>query len=354
MRFQAPASTLADAVGAASRAVRGRSSVPILECLMVIADDGRLSFVGTDMDSEVCATCPDASVSSVGSCCVSARLLKDFLGHVGGLVSVSLANNILTISTGRSRIDLPTMDAGAFPRFDVGEAPHEVSAEAFSFCLPFCGTEEAKYFLMGVNFSPSGACGTNGHRLAYDREATAPISATIPTGAAPLVAAIKGARLFVGGATWRAEGENIRVAGRLLGGDYPDWPRLAIHGPKVAEIHADGLHDAVATAMVGCDDKSNALMISGADEEIVVRAERGVRVDASCDAEVFVPFGGCMNGRYLLSALKALSGKALEATAADAVVHLCVAGDAGRGIFIYGIRSAEDNWPKSSVKAGAA
>ena len=63
MNFQSETKALLHAVTAASKGVVSRSTIPVLECLLLRAEDNTLRLTGTNMDAEVTATC-EAAVAS--------------------------------------------------------------------------------------------------------------------------------------------------------------------------------------------------------------------------------------------------------------------------------------------------
>lgn len=74
---------LARALTAVQKAVEKRTTIPILSCVLLTAEDGKLAVRGTDLDIEISANVP-ATVSADGSAAVDAGRLGDIAKKLTG------------------------------------------------------------------------------------------------------------------------------------------------------------------------------------------------------------------------------------------------------------------------------
>ncbi|KRS17515.1 DNA polymerase III subunit beta [Roseovarius indicus] len=250
MRFQVEAPQIRAAVEAASIPLR-RGHVPILDCLHVIADGGRLRFIGTNMDVEAQATC-EASVSDEGSCNVNAADLARVVKSSSGVISAHVDDIYLRLESAGSNVALPALDQ-EFPRLKKPEDHEEIedAERAFRGLTPFMLKDEHNA-MGGVCLDEGNAVATTGKRLARFG-ITGGKGQVIPGAAIPAICkAMKpGARLFVGERTWRVEAENMALAGKLVEAKFPPWRRIVIERSPICSFDADEMLVAIDRATIG-------------------------------------------------------------------------------------------------------
>jgi DNA polymerase-3 subunit beta len=126
MKFSIAKSALFDLVGRAAGVASGRSTMPVLACVLLCAADGKVSCRATDLTMSVVGAA-DAEVKETGSVCVSA---KDLLERVKNLptgdVAVSVdAKMSLQLKSAASprKYKLSGLESGMFPPAEAfGEA----------------------------------------------------------------------------------------------------------------------------------------------------------------------------------------------------------------------------------------
>ncbi|WP_075216107.1 DNA polymerase III subunit beta, partial [Mongoliimonas terrestris] len=193
MHITIPRAALAQATGLVQRIVERRNTIPILSNLALIAEDGTLTIVATDLDIEA-RTTVQATIVRSGRITVPAHMFADVAGKLpDGLVTIDdgKADGRLVVSAGRSRFQLQTLPFDDFPpmtaedlptRFELPKADLE---RMFGRTQMAVSTEEVRYYLNGVFLhAPPGvdppvlrAVATDGHRLAR-------LDAPLPAGAA--------------------------------------------------------------------------------------------------------------------------------------------------------------------------
>lgn len=182
MKFTIDKSVIAKAIARASSIVSRRTTIPILQNVVLRADGNELLLRTTDLDLEVSLSV-EADISVAGSTTVPAALLSDIVRKLSGeLVSFSMdaEGQTMTVSAGRSKFKLQCLPETDFPDMSVGAFSH-------SFTLPVAdlkkiigrtkfamSTEETRYYLNGIYLHACNELGrdvlrsvaTDGHRLA--------------------------------------------------------------------------------------------------------------------------------------------------------------------------------------------
>lgn len=130
MKFSCEKETLLSLIGTASRAVTGKSAMPLLEGLLVTADANTLTLTGYDLSMGI-RTTTKADVIEPGSIVLNARLFYDIVRKLPqDVVYLETDDKLLTtIKCGRAVFNLIATEADEYP------ALAEVSAET-GFSLP--------------------------------------------------------------------------------------------------------------------------------------------------------------------------------------------------------------------------
>lgn len=355
MKFEVETKTLLRAVTAASKVISGRNVIPVLECLLLRAEDNALRLTGTDMDAEIAATC-EAAVSAPGPLAVHADDLRRFLASLpaGSLTYASVEEDRLLLRAGRATASISTLPAADFPTFPVDAAPHEVpgAAEAFGFCAPYASDEEARYYLKGVYFSPDGTVATDGHRLGVT-PVTSEVVAIVPINMAKVIKPLldAGGRLFLGERVWRVEVEGVTAMGKLIDGAFPQWQRALPAQNPVFAADTDDILSALRTATL--DGVATSAFLTSGDGVIAISGEGHQRASAEAEfrAEIATPFAGCISTKYLQSVLAPFAGSVIEAFGASGVLGFRAVGKPEWVTVVYCMRHPQSAWPE--VRAAA-
>lgn len=130
MKFSCEKEILLGLLGTASRAVTGKSSMPLLEGLLICADASTLTVTGYDMSIGI-RTTTETDVVEPGSIVINARLLLDIVRKLpNDVVYIETDDKLMTtVKCGRAVFNLAATEADEFP------ALAEVSS-ATGFSLP--------------------------------------------------------------------------------------------------------------------------------------------------------------------------------------------------------------------------
>ncbi len=190
-----PAGVLRQVLAIASTATEKRPSVPILGNLLISAEAGTLTAIGTDLEERVTAHSPCAGKLSPFT--VSAHRTNAILESLPADALVTLrrdeGNGLAILSTAAMEARLQTLPASDFPKPHTQKAIAEWRITAGEFRDLFgraehaMSQEETRYYLNGVFLHVTEAsqgyelrtCATDGHRLIQ-------LSAPLPEGDVPL------------------------------------------------------------------------------------------------------------------------------------------------------------------------
>lgn len=182
MIFSCERATLLDAVSKLQRVVGSKTSMPVLEGILISAEQGKINLISYNLEmgmkKEIYAKCDET-----GDIVINARLLADILRRMNGLQVEISADERLNchIKSGEATFDIMGMAATDFP-----EMPSVADGEAFSVdgkilsenvkgtIFAAAQNEGARAILTGLNFSFSGGImklvAIDGYRLAIRKQ----------------------------------------------------------------------------------------------------------------------------------------------------------------------------------------
>ena len=310
-------------------AVEKRNTIPSLANVALITDGDMLTGKATDLDIEVTGTSP-ATVTVQGSTTVSAAMLSAIVAKMpaGSLVSMSMADGMLTVKAGRSKYELQTLPIEDFPLMATSEYSHTFTSQAHDLARLFnltkgaMSTEETRYYLQGVYIHPSQdgnivAVATDGHRLA---KATMPNDVSFPGVIVPrktvgeLVKMLDLGDVVVSVSETKIKfdmGSTVIVS-KVIDGTFPDYQRIIpTKNTNVLTASASEMKSAADRVATVADDRSRAVKIA-VDGNSAVLSTRG-NVGAA-EEEVAVSYSGPpltlgFNSKYLAEVLAQCSGQ---------------------------------------------
>jgi DNA polymerase-3 subunit beta len=155
---------LARGLSIVSKAVSLRSTLPVLQNVLVATDEGRLRLSATDMELGI--TCwIGAKIEEEGSTTVPARIFTDLVGTLSDR-QVEMALNVRTqtlhLQCGASTTDIKTIDAQEFPVLPVVDLEQGIQLnpsdlkEMIQQVVFAASSEEARPVLTGILVKASG------------------------------------------------------------------------------------------------------------------------------------------------------------------------------------------------------
>ncbi|OQB15283.1 MAG: DNA polymerase III subunit beta [Firmicutes bacterium ADurb.Bin193] len=338
MNFVCDRVAVTDAVGIVQKAVASRSTLPVLEGILIKASEGRVVLTGNDLEIGIeCVIAAD--VSAPGKVVVNSNLFGTAVRKMtGDTITVKmLPNNAVSIKCGNSEIKLNGINAEEFPEIPKFETEFDIVLSQREFkslirhTIFAVGTNEAKLILTGCLLEASGnnvnMVAVDGFRLALKKVVTEESSVSGYFGDVSLVIPAKTLRelnniivdrddkiiIKCSQKNVRFEFDNVVFTSRLLEGDFIEYKKI-IPTEFKTKITADlkSLIEAVDRASIIITNEINKspliMKISGGEIRILCETGAGA-VDEVVPVEMTgadIEIG--FNNKYLLEALKAAEG----------------------------------------------
>ncbi|HUV15420.1 MAG TPA: DNA polymerase III subunit beta [Pelolinea sp.] len=197
MKLTVSQAQLAHGLGLVSRAVSPRSTLPVLNNILIATDEGRLRLSATNLELGI--TCwIGAQIEEEGSVTIPARIFGDLITTLpGDKVNLSLTTRTqtLNIHCGTSNFDIKGIDANEFPPMPAPDLSTGVELNVADFKemiqqVSFAAsTDEARPVLQGVlmeiNDNQISLAATDGFRISMrsaeiSSSVTHPVKVIIP------------------------------------------------------------------------------------------------------------------------------------------------------------------------------
>jgi DNA polymerase III subunit beta len=359
VKFRCERDVLAEALGAAGRAVssRGTAALPgVLSGVRVEVTGDLLTVTGTDLELTIQVTAPVAS-SVDGVAVVPARLASDIVRSLApGAVQVDITDDEATFTSGRSRFGVRTLSADDFPKLApaVGDAV-TIEAAAFADALRqvvrAASTDESRPILTGVLLTAEDdglrLVATDSYRLAVrDLPGTSVLAADqrvlVPSKALQELVRLLGGggelsvRLGEREASFDVGGS--RLTTRLIEGEFPNYRQLIPKGyPNRLVVGREPLLDAIKRVKLLARESSPIRLTLSADGlELTAVTQDVGQASESLDArydggELTVAF----NPEYLSAGVEAVQSDEIILETLDPMKPAVVRPGQDEGSFLY-------------------
>jgi DNA polymerase-3 subunit beta len=338
---------LLPALALVNRAVERRSTIPVLQNILLAMDAsaGTMTITGTDLDCEL-RTSVACQAGRDSLFTLPSGLLHDAVRKLPDGVDIALQADeaSATISAGRARFKVPVLPAVDFPAMSEAAYSHSFEVEArhikrmldtIAFAI---STEETRYYLNGIHWHEDGrslnAVATDGHRLAKFALPSPEGSAGMPPIIIPrrtveLIGQVleDGRKLTVrvSETRLRIEAGDATLTTKLIDGKFPDYVRVIPTGnANHFTIEKEALAKAVDRVGTVSSGRGSAVKFAfGVEEGMLVlstnnpdagSANDEVSIENAQGAAVEIGF----NGKYCLDLLGAAEGKRLTFSLGDA------------------------------------
>jgi DNA polymerase III subunit beta len=336
--------------------VERRHTLPVLANLLVVAEQGRLSLTGTDLEVELVAVETGVSIASEGRVTIPARKLTDIWRSLpeGAEVTVESDGDRAIVRSGRSRFTLATLPAAEFPQVEGGAGELQLTLpqgelrnllDNVSFSM---AQQDVRYFLNGmlleVTRDHTRTVATDGHRLALctltrgagsDRvQVIVPRKGVLELGRL-LSDGDNDATLSVGTNHLRVTLGTYTLTTKLVDGKFPDYekviPRRSGH---TMSADRDALKQAFNRASILSNEKYRGVRLIMDRDQLTVQANNPEQEEA--EELVAVDYSGDrmeigFNVSYLQDVLNALGGDQVRLSVADANSSALIEGEGQDG-----------------------
>lgn len=344
MKFTTNRETLLRSLQLVTGVVERRQTLPVLANLLVVAEGGRLTLTGTDLEVELVAVEEGLTISADGQSTVPARKLTDIWRSLpeGAEVSVETDGDRAIVRSGRSRFTLATLPAADFPKVESGPGDIELELpqgqlrnllDQVGFSM---AQQDVRYFLNGMLLEVTRehirTVATDGHRLALctlmrgvgegdrvqviiPRKGVLELGRLLSDGDEP-------ATVHVGSNHLRVSLGNHTLTTKLVDGKFPDYekviPRRAGHS---VSGDRDTLKQAFNRASILSNEKYRGVRLVLDRDQLTIQANNPEQEEA--EEVVAVDYAGermeiGFNVSYLQDVLNAVSGDQVHLSVADA------------------------------------
>jgi DNA polymerase-3 subunit beta len=333
-------STLGQALQTVSRAISTRTTLPILNNILLETTADGLALTATNLEIGIRKVVP-AEVADDGSTTAPARLLTDFVGSLPDEpleMELDAGTQTLAVRCGRFDTHIKCIEADEFPpgpRPEEGDRlaiPLEGLLRAIEQTQMAASTDEARPVLTGELLNIQGRdlilVATNGHRLAERR-----LSATsadeldaqliVPARAlAELPRAFRGEAGDVEVLVSKARNQvffragTSEVTSRLIDGSYPNYSQvIPSKSSTVVRLGTAELTQTVRAVSLFARDSANVIRLRAQAGSLVLSAttnevgDSRAELDADVEgSEIQIAF----NARYVLDALSVVEVEQVE------------------------------------------
>lgn len=340
MKFTIDKAPLVAVLSRTSGVVERSTTLPILSHLMLEASDDGLIVTATDMEINV-RSAAQATVIQPGRIAVPARKLFDIARQLpdDAEVTLTLKDERLALTSGRSRFVLSTLPAEEFPSPDaVGStATFSVPATTLLSLIERVSFAQAKndvrHYLNGalLVLREDGLLrfvATDGHRLALAEgscDAATSAEAILPRkGISEISRLLRGAsddvRVSVGSGACSIEAGETRLITKLIDGTFPDYEAVVpqLNGQAI-KVNRSELLSALNRVEVVSDEKTKAVRITLVKGALKLETRSGVD-DGVDEIPVETEQASLTTGfsaSYLTDAANAFFGENLRIQAPD-------------------------------------
>lgn len=316
--------------------VERRQTLPILGNVYMRLDDGSLTLIGTDLETEVTAQI-DGVDGEPGECTVGARKLYDICRSIPEDldVEISTKDEKTQVRSRKSRFTLQSLPASEFPRleaedwdveFEVDQEELKKLLERTAFAM---AQQDVRYYLNGCLLECAEdtirSVATDGHRLAKSEIACQTGVEATSQSVVPRKAVLElmrflqedqRARVQINPNHARVNGSGWVFTTKLIDGRFPDYQKvipdsLATH----LLLERETIHDVLSRIAILTNEKFRGVRINLKPGVMTVSANNPEQEEAVDElpveyegAEVEIGF----NVGYLIDALKAIQTEQVD------------------------------------------
>lgn len=325
---------LYEGVQAAARAVSSRTSLPILEHLLIKTDDDKVKIAATDFEIGIeCVV--EAEVEDAGALTAKAKVLSEILASLpdADIVLSSDETNAVTLQCGSSEYNMPGLAPDEFPVLPELEEEvrtmldSDILAEGIKRTAFAISSDEARAVLTGVliDGSENGLrfVSTDTHRLSvYDCSTAAvetPYTAIVPGRAmnelARLLSATNHVELMICANQAKFGCGKVTLLCRLIEGQYPNYQRvLPESAPNKLIVPTAHLLQSVKRIEIVARENSHRTILKSENGKLLITAESGSVGRAREEVEVIregIDIKMAFNARYLVEVLNVIDSEAV-------------------------------------------
>lgn len=330
MDLQITQENLSKALGIVARIASGRSTLPILNNVLLQIKDNRLCISATNLDIAI-SRYVGAKVIKSGSLTVPARLTQDFVSNLpNDNIEIKQDDHKLQIASGKYNSVINGVPADEFPvmpaikKGETWKIPADAFKKGIQQVVFAASADESRPVLTGVYFGvDSGnvfAAATDSYRLAEKNLGKNPQADNLLIPASAISELLRIIDDESGDIQVTHDDQQVlfkvgetELVARLIEGEYPDYRKLI---PKSFEVSATAdkselvgitkvsslfARESAGSITVSVDDKTKEIRVRSVASQVGENTA-STSAETKGDGEI------TLNSRYLLEGLQALQG----------------------------------------------
>ncbi|NBV05886.1 MAG: DNA polymerase III subunit beta [Proteobacteria bacterium] len=287
MQFEVVKPVLLKAISNVNGAVEKKNTIPVLQNIKIDVKDGKVNLTATDMDILVTVNF-DADIKNGGATTVPAQMFFDIVRKIPDLSAILISQEsptILQIKSGKSKYNLPCIDAAEFPNLSEGELSKEIEVDSEGLAKMIDKTrfaisnDETRYYLNGLFLQSikrdSGfelrSVATDGHRLALSylpsENLDSEFGVILPKKSVAEIRRIidgsKKIKISVSRVKIKIIADNTVIVSKLIDGEFPDYEKvLPRANNQISVINKKSFFDCVDRVSTVATDKHRSLKLT--------------------------------------------------------------------------------------------
>ncbi|GHE96312.1 DNA polymerase III subunit beta [Thalassotalea profundi] len=344
-----------------SGAVERKSTLPILGNILLDVSEQSLTLIATDLELEMVSYAVIDNQGENGKITVPARKLLDICKGLpdGALITFETDNDVIKITSNRSKYSLSTLSAADFPNIEEWKGDVEFKLlksellrliESTHFSM---ANQDVRYYLNGMSIETEGSeirsVATDGHRLAICKINNE--SLTLPT--RQVIVPRKGIleiirlldpvdeeiQVYLGSNHIRIIDSEFSFTSKLVDGRFPDYRRvLPRNGDKFLHTNKENLRQLLSRASILSNEKFKGVRLNFSNTDLKITANNPEQEQAEEILEIDFPYEEVeigFNVNYVLDVLSAIKDSEVKFTLADANSSVVIEGeDSGEALYV--------------------
>ncbi len=331
MQFDVSKQILLKAISSVNGAVEKKNTIPVLQNIKIEAADEKVTLSATDMDILITSSF-EVGMKTSGSTTVPAQMFFDIVRKIPDSSSIIISQEsptILQIKSGKSKYNLPCIEASEFPNLSEGELSDEVeiAGDALGKMIDktrfAISNDETRYYLNGLYLQAIKkdedfelrTVATDGHRMALSFlskiKVETPFGVILPKKAVAeirrVVDGLESIKISVSRAKIKIVAKQTVIVSKLIDGEYPDYDRvLPKANNQIAVVNKKDFFDCVDRVSTVATDKNRLIKLTAENGKINLQVNTN---DGSfAYEELDVNYSGSkieigLNSRFLLDIL---------------------------------------------------
>ncbi|KXJ56635.1 MAG: DNA polymerase III subunit beta [Colwellia sp. Phe_37] len=344
-----------------SGAVERKSTLPILGNILFDVSGQSLTLTATDLELEMVAYATVDNHAEDGKITIPARKLLDICKSLpdDSMLTFEAVNDVIKISTGRSKYSLSTLPASDFPNIEEWQGDVEFKLlksellrliESTHFSM---ANQDVRYYLNGMSIETEGheirSVATDGHRLAIckisNQELELPARQVIVPrkGILEIIRLLdpvdEAVQVFLGANHIRIIDNEFSFTSKLVDGRFPDYRRvLPRNGDKILNANKDELRQVLSRASILSNEKFKGVRLNFGNTELKITANNPEQEQAEEIIGIDFPYEEVeigFNVSYVLDVLNAIKETDVKFTLADANSSVVIeGGESGEALYV--------------------